>query len=192
MPSERFSTTPVLETGRLLLRGLEDGDVDALYEVNADPQVARYLPRPAMRAREEAVAMLERCRRYVAEGTGLTWGVALKPEGRVIGTVVLFDFNEQCAYAQTGYVLGRAHWGRGLMHEAMTRLVEHAFGAMDLRRLEADVDPRNLASLRVVERLGFVREGLLRERWVVEGEISDSVVLGLLRREWAARTSQAR
>jgi RimJ/RimL family protein N-acetyltransferase len=70
------------------------------------------------------------------------------------------------------------------MHEALKALVSHAFETMNLRRLEADVDPRNGASIRSLERLGFQREGFLRERWHVNGEIQDAHFYGLLRREW--------
>jgi RimJ/RimL family protein N-acetyltransferase len=66
----------------------------------------------------------------------------------------------------------------------LTILLDYAFRALGLRRLEADVDPRNSGSMRVLERLGFRHEGLLRERWKVNGELQDSVLLGLLEREW--------
>ena len=69
----------------------------------------------------------------------------------------------------------------------VTAVVDYAFGPLDLRRLEADIDPRNQASLRALERIGFTREGLLRERWQVGDEISDTVFLGLLARDWRAR-----
>ncbi|MEQ1832836.1 MAG: GNAT family protein, partial [Candidatus Eisenbacteria bacterium] len=85
----------------------------------------------------------------------------------------------------------RRHWGQGSLHEALTAVVGDAFGPLGLRRLEADIDPRNMASVRALERLGFAREGLLRERWVVADEISDSVLMGLLAREWRERTAPA-
>jgi RimJ/RimL family protein N-acetyltransferase len=73
------------------------------------------------------------------------------------------------------------------MHEALTAVIDYAFGPLGLRRLEADTDPRNGASLRTLERLGFTREGLLRERWQVGDEIPDSALWGLLAREWRER-----
>jgi RimJ/RimL family protein N-acetyltransferase len=79
------------------------------------------------------------------------------------------------------------------MYEAASALVEHAFGTLELRRIEADIDPRNVASARLLERLGFVREGLLRERWMVGDEVSDSALYGLLdrdRRQPAYRTDR--
>ena len=72
-------------------------------------------------------------------------------------------------------------------HEALVAVVDYAFGPLGLRRLEADTDPRNEASNRALERLGFVREGVLRERWRVADEISDTFLFGLLAREWHAR-----
>ena len=105
----------------------------------------------------------------------------------MLGHTALFNFNEQSGRADIGYGLARAHWGQGVMNEALTAIVDYGFGPLGLRRLEADIDPRNLASLRALERLGFEREGLLRERWVVADEISDSVLMGLLARTWRER-----
>lgn len=74
------------------------------------------------------------------------------------------------------------------MREALTALIDHAIGTLRLHRLEADVDPRNERSVRLLDRLGFVREGLLRERWLEAGEVQDAVFYGLLAREWLEST----
>ncbi|MCW5633588.1 MAG: GNAT family N-acetyltransferase [Rubrivivax sp.] len=111
------------------------------------------------------------------------------PEGpAIVGTVSLFAFDAGNQRAEIGYILGPHAWGRGLMHEALQALVGYAFGALGLRRLEADIDPRNERSGLSLERLGFRREGLLRERWCVAGEVSDSALYGLLAREWRERS----
>ena len=73
---------------------------------------------------------------------------------------------------------------QGYMREALSALLDHAFGELDLNRIEADTDPRNERSTRLLERLGFVKEGLFRERCIVDGEVSDAAMYGLLRREW--------
>jgi len=83
-----------------------------------------------------------------------------------------------------GYILNRKYWGKGLMTEALTCLLNHAFDTLDLHRLEADTDPDNSASLAVLEKLGFQREGYFRERWFVHGKWHDSVMLGLIRSEF--------
>jgi RimJ/RimL family protein N-acetyltransferase len=114
----------------------------------------------------------------------LQWGVSTQDEDRVVGTCTLAHLDLGQGRAEVGFALHPAHWGRGLMRAALRTLIGHAFATLGLRRLEADVDPRKLRSLHALEALGFRREGLLRERWLVEGEIQDSVLLGLLRSEW--------
>ena len=178
------NTLPVINTPRLVLRWISENDIDGLYDVFSDPQVMRYWSTPPLPNREAAAAM----QREIAEGnlrdTMIKWGLALRESNHVIGTTTLFNLNLDNGRAELGYAMGRAYWGKGYMHEALQALLSHAFDVLELRRLEADVDPRNAASIRTLERLGFQREGFLRERWHVNGEIQDALFYGLLRREW--------
>jgi RimJ/RimL family protein N-acetyltransferase len=166
------------------MRWASEDDVDALYEVFSDPRVMRYWSSGPLPNREAAAAM----QRDIAEGnrqdTMWKWGLALRETNKLIGTVTLFHLNLSNGRAEIGYAMGSAYWGNGYMNEALTALIIHAFDVLNLRRLEADVDPRNTPSVRTLERLGFQREGFLRERWHVGGELQDALFYGLLRREW--------
>ena len=144
-----------------------------------------------MRDIAEARASVERAKGFFPERVALRWSISRPADDRMIGHLSLFSFSEQSGRAEIGYGLARPHWGQGFMHEALIAVVDYAFGPLDLRRLEADIDPRNHASLRALERLGFAREGLLRERWQVGDEISDSALMGLLAHEWRARSDPA-
>ena len=186
----RPAAFPVISTARLELRASTPADVDQIFAIFSDPEVTRYWSTPPMRSRDEAAAMVERAATHLAAGSGMSWVVCRREDARVMGTCSLFHFHEQNDRAEIGYGLGRTYWGNGHMSEALTALIEYAFAGMDLRRLEADTDPRNAASIRLLERLGFSREGLLRERWVVAGVVSDSLLLGLLRSEWMARAAK--
>src|SRR4030095_15429240 len=101
-----------------------------------------------------------------------------------IGNATLHHFHEASRRAEIGYAPLGPFWGQGSMHEALQALLAYAFERLDLNRLEADIDPRNAASARSLERLGFRKEGHLRERWIVNGEVSDTGFYGLLRSEW--------
>ncbi|MCC6595314.1 MAG: GNAT family N-acetyltransferase, partial [Rhodanobacteraceae bacterium] len=101
-------------------------------------------------------------------------------------TCSLFALSRDHARAELGYALRPAYWRQGLATQMLTLALGHAFTALGLLRIEADVDPLNLASCRLLERLGFVREGLLRERWRVGGATQDSALYGLLARDWRA------
>jgi RimJ/RimL family protein N-acetyltransferase len=177
---------PTLETRRLRLRALGAGDVPALFGVFSDPQTMRYWSRPAMRNPSEAEELLREIGRLAASRTLFQWGLALREDDVVIGTCTLAWLDWTHRRAELGYALGSPHWRRGFMGEALPALIEHAFGALALRRLEADVDPRNEPSLRLLDKLGFKREGYLRERYDVNGELQDTALFGLLARERAA------
>jgi len=178
------NSLPVIKTSRLVLRWISEDDVDSLYEIFSHPEVMRYWSRTALPHREAAAVM----QREIAEGNlndaMWKWGLALADSNKLIGTCTLFNLSLSNGRAEIGYALSRACWGKGYMNEALTALVKHAFEVLQLRRLEADVDPRNDASIRTLERLGFQREGYLRERWHVGGEIQDALFYGLLKREW--------
>lgn len=178
---------PTLDTKRLVLRPLGDADVPALFAIFSDPEAMRYWSRTAMRDVAEAAEMLDEIRRCAEGGALYQWGIARREDDLVIGTCTLYRIEREHRRAEIGYILRRDHWGRGLAHEALTALVEYAFGAFELHRIEADIDPRNAASIRSVERLGFKVEGHLRERYRVGGEIQDSLIYGLLEPEWRAR-----
>ena len=177
-------TLPVITAERVVLRWVSENDIDSLYEIFSDPQVARYWSGPPYSSREDAVNLQREIATSNENNTMLKWGLALRDTDKLIGTATLFHLNFDNGRAEVGYAMGRAHWGNGYMNEALQALLSHAFEVMNLRRLEADVDPRNAASIRTLERLGFQKEGYLRERWHVNGEIQDAIFYGLLRREW--------
>lgn len=183
-PAFEGGRLPVLRTPRLALRGPEERDVQALFAVFGDPQVTRYTTRPALADLDAARDFLAFIHHGLAAQEAWTWGVCRADEDRLLGTVTLFDLQPPQRRAEVGYIFGRASWGHGYAVEAMTALVDFAFHTLGLRRLEADADPRNKGSLRVLERLGFAREGLLRERWMIGGEAQDTAIHGLLARTW--------
>jgi RimJ/RimL family protein N-acetyltransferase len=169
------------------LRPLNDGDVDDIFGVFGDPDVMRYWSFPAFRERAQAEGLIEEIRQRFATRTFVQWGIARREDGVVLGTCSLFRIEPVHRRAEIGFALRRGDWGRGLAGEAVATALEFAFGPLDLIRIEADVDPRNDRSIRLLERLGFQREGYLRNRYIVAGEIQDTLFLGLLRDEWSAR-----
>lgn len=166
------------------MRWASEDDVDALYEIFSDPRVMRYWSSGPLANREAAAAMQREIVQHNLSDTQMKWGLALRDTNKLIGTVTLFNLSRSNGRAEIGYAMGSAYWGKGYMNEALTGLIVHAFDVMNFRRLEADVDPRNNASIRTLERLGFQREGFLRERWHVGGELQDAYFYGLLKREW--------
>lgn len=175
---------PVMRATRVHLRPLAEPDLPALFEVFSDPEVMRYWSTPRLVDMRDAAALLEDIRRGFQERRFFQWGIEYDVERAVIGTCTLFNWDARHGRAELGFALARRVWNRGLALEAVDRVVRFGFEDLGLHRLEADADPRNAASLRVLRRLGFQVEGLLRERYRQEGEMQDAVLLGLLRTEW--------
>ena len=179
---------PTLPGERVRLRALEPRDAPAQVPIYGDPEVARYGFAPPMKDEADGLALVELAARLVRERTIFHWCVASATDDEAIGHATLFHLEVEHGRAEVGYSLRRDLWGRGLVTEALGVLIGFAFERLDLRRLEADADPRNVGSIRVLEKHGFQREGYLRERWSQAGEIQDGVFLGLLRREWTRPT----
>ena len=181
----------ILQTPRLTLRLPVAADADAVFAMRSDPVVQRYGSHAPWTDRSEASAWIARCERGMAAGEHAQFAIERREDGAVVGTCVLYALDIPCRRAEVGYALVASEWGKGYANEAVTSLLDWGFDHLDLNRVEADIDPRNVPSARALERLGFVREGHLRERWIVAGEVSDSWLYGLLRAEWKARRAAA-
>jgi ribosomal-protein-alanine N-acetyltransferase len=178
-----------LHTERLLLRPLTQADAPDLYELRSDPRVMRYHSTMPWQSVELAHALIERDQKAMVEGEYARFGIQRLGDGKFLGSCGLFNLDQQCRRAEIGYELNFAAWGFGYVHEALMKLIAFGFTEMNLNRIEADVAPRNERSARCLERLGFQKEGHLRERWIVGDEVSDSWIYGLLLSEWQAHES---
>lgn len=176
-----------LTAQRVTLRFLTAADAPAIYAIFSDGDVMRFWSRPPMADQHEADAHVRDVCAGYRSGDSVQLGIERNADRALIGTCTLFHFHWTSRRAEVGYALARSAWGQGLMHEALRALVTYAFNGLDLNRLEADIDPRNVSSARTLDRLGFRKEGHLRERWIVNGEVSDTDLYGLLRIDWPAR-----
>ncbi|MES2900714.1 MAG: GNAT family protein [Pseudomonadota bacterium] len=173
-----------LNTERLALRFFEEGDAAALYAIFSDVKVMRYWSSSAWTTMEEAHESVREAQAAYTDGSSLRLGIVLRDSGELIGYINLYAIYHANRRCDIGYALAQPHWGNGYLAEAMRAVIEHGFAAMDLNRIEADIDPRNTASEKLLERMGFQKEGYMRERWIVNGEICDTAFYGLLRSEW--------
>lgn len=190
MPPAAIPDIPELAGPRLRLRALDARDADALFALRSDERAMRYWSEPPWREHAQAVAHVERMQHERRHCEFYPW-VATLDDDVLIGTCSLFALSREHARAEVGYALRPQWWGRGFAQEMLRLALAHAFDTMVLHRIEADIDPDNTASCRLVERMGFTREGLLRERWRVGGGVQDTALYGLLAREWHKRSRAA-
>ena len=181
-PDQLGDHLPTLHGDDLVLRWMTTEDVPALRAIFSDADVVRFMSIAQLTSQDATLAFLDRIHNGFDGGTLYQWGVQL--EEAIVGTCTVASINRDHRRAELGFALAKRFWGRGLMRQALPRVVDFAFERLHLHRIEADTDPRNVASMRVLERLGFQQEGFLRERYFQFGEAQDAVVFGLLRREW--------
>ncbi len=174
-------TLPILSTKRLRLRPLQVDDADALHPAFADEDLLQWWSSGPHKTVAET-------RDYVAqncEGTRWqTWAITTIQEDVALGWVVLIRSEDRPNVREIGYILNRAVWGKGIAREAVSRTIQYGFEELDLRRIYADVDPDNLASIKLLKILGFQQEAHLRQEWETHIGIRDSLIFGLLRDDW--------
>jgi RimJ/RimL family protein N-acetyltransferase len=172
-------TAPTLASERLILRQLKLDDAPALFDVLSDDEVMRYWS-------SGPHAHIEETKSYIAwnaeiDSDHVCWAITLD-EKVALGWVILLPHRKDSF--ELGYILGRSHWGKGYAYEAACMALDHAFVNLAARRVMADTDPDNIGSIRLLEKLGFQREGYLREEWETHIGTRDSLIFGILRSEW--------
>lgn len=177
MPLPDFSP---ITTDRLRIVPIAEALIDDLAAVNGDPAVTEHLPYATWTSREDGLAWLARMKTLETSGTARQLALTLKDSGHAVGTLLLFKYEEGSRRLEIGYALARAYWAKGLMHEALAAACRFAFDELGCRRLEAEVNPSNGASCKLLVRLGFQLEGRLRQRWSAKGRTYDTNLYGLL------------
>ncbi len=174
---------PSLETDRLLLRPLADQDLEFVYRHFSDPEVTRYL------LDEEPVRTLQQAREIIdfyAEPSSKSynrWIILRKSDELPIGTCGYHKWAKRHFRAEIGYDLSPAAWGQGYMHEALRAALRHGIEGMGLNRIDALVYTENDRSIRLLQKLGFQNEGLLRDYFYLNGKFYDHYLYSLLRSE---------
>jgi ribosomal-protein-alanine N-acetyltransferase len=178
------STFPVLTTERLTLREPLLSDAPDLFIVGRDPEVQKYNA-PIMKTVAESEALIEEVRTEYAKREGISWAVILTNSDTPLGLFGFYHWSHYHRRAEVGYALARAYWGQGIGTEAVRAIVRFGFDHMNLHRVYAGTIADNHESVRMLEKIGFIREGTKRESsWEDDGTFHDSAMYGILSREY--------
>jgi RimJ/RimL family protein N-acetyltransferase len=177
-------STPSFKTARLLLRPFAERDAEAIFSLQSNVRVLRYWDSTPWTEHVRADAFIAECRKMEEDGSGARFAIEIRANRVFVGWCSMFRWNPIYRSLGIGYCFDEPAWGKGYATEAVHAMLEWAYGALDLNGVEAELDTRNAASARVLENLGFEREGLKRDDCIVSGEVSDTWIYGLLRRDW--------
>lgn len=174
-----------METSRLLLRPLNEGDVDAVFEYCSDPEMATFTTWQPHQTKQDSVALVEYARGNYKRGLSEPYGIAFKNNpSKIVGTVGWFWNTKLHKSIEIAYALARPFWGQGLMVEAAKGLINEALNKNDIHRISSRCISENKASQRVMEKLGMRFEGTLRQSMFVKGKFVDITHLSMTRQDW--------
>lgn len=183
MKKSIFSEFPEIITDRLILREINQEDAESIYKILSDPDVIKYDSFELFTEIEQAENLIKWFSEDFNQKQSIFWGICLKENSEIIG-FCRCKLEILGVRASIGYDLNRDFWNMGIMTETLKAVTMYAFNTADINRIEATVATQNSASVRVLEKLGFVKEGILRERSYMSGTYHDMVMLSLLKREY--------
>jgi ribosomal-protein-alanine N-acetyltransferase len=175
-----FNPFPSLTTERLNLRRIRNEDVEEIFFFRSDKQMQQFLDRDPVASVEEAIDWIKMVNESIEENQSITWGVALKTEATLIGTISFWNVKKEHHRAEIGYALHPSLQGKGFMQEAMDAVLNYGFKIMKLHSVEANVNPANAKSIKLLERNNFIREAYHRENYYYNGRFLDSAIYSLI------------
>lgn len=184
MKDELFEKNLILESERLVLRPLEEKDAENVFEIFSDTEVMRYYDLLPFKSMEEAHRQTRFFMQALADRTMIRWGIVLKENEKLVGTCGLFAFSDADKKAELGYELNRNYQRRGIMSEALPLVLDFAFSNSDINRIEAFIEIPNTASQLLAGKLGFIKEGEMRDYELCRGQLIDITLWALLRQDW--------
>lgn len=174
-----FHPFPVLTTDRLILRKIEESDLEELYQMRTDPDVMRYINKEPQ-TREIVAGVIKQMHANWQNNDSINWAVTLKDDPRLIGSFGFWRTEKENHRAEIGYMLAKTHWRKGYLNEAMQAGLDYAFREMKLHSIEANINPDNDASRKLLQKFGFQQEAYFKENYYFNGTFIDSVIFSLL------------
>ena len=187
-----FKPFPLIETERLRLRKISRKDVNEIFFLRSDKRVLHYLDKAPAKTKKDAYDFIKIVHDAEKNVDGITWGITLKNIEKIIGTIGFWRMQKEHYRAEIGYILHPDYWGKGITQEAMTAVIKYGFEVMKLHSIEANVNPDNAASIRLLEKNGFVREAYFKENYYFDGKFLDSAIYSLIISDHIKRNNDVR
>jgi [ribosomal protein S5]-alanine N-acetyltransferase len=173
-----FPHFPILTTDRLILRKVITTDAESVYKLRNDPKTVEYTARPPYQNIQEAIAMVDKMEESYLQSEGISWAITLKNSDTMIGGIGFWRLIREHYRAEIGYSLLFPFWNQGIMSEALAVVLDFGFNQMGIHSVEANLNPNNLPSERILLKSGFVKEGYFRENYYFNGRFDDTLTYG--------------
>lgn len=185
-----FNSFPTIETNQLILRKIEPEDATNLFEFLSDIAVNQYMINNPYENIVQVQRLINGMQQCFESKQKIRWGIAKKGINKIIGYCGYHAFNELNLTGEINFCLSKAHWGQGIMTEAIGAMVHFGFEKLQLNRIEAKVMPQNTSSFKVLEKAGFQKEGLIRQGLLKNHTFHDLCLYSILKNDHCAESSQ--
>ena len=172
-----------IKTERLILREIVNDDVKEIFEIFSDEDVTKYDWFVPIKDTNTALKFIQHYKEEFDNKEEITWGIALKETNELIGICCLGDFELDSRRAEIGYDIKKTEWNKGYATEALKAVVLYGLCNMNLNRIEAFITPGNDASVKVLKKIGFTQEGIVRERDLIKGKLEDGIIMSMLKKD---------
>ena len=177
-----FSPFPEIQTERLLLRRMTTNDAEEILYLRSNDDVMKYIDRERTKSIEDAKSFLDKIDASLNSNNGIMWGISLKENpGKLIGNIGYWRLIKEHFRAEVGYMLHPSFWKKGIMKEALLRVIDFAFDEMNLHSIEANINPGNAASAMLLESTGFIKEAYFKEDFFFNGAFHDTIIYSRLK-----------
>lgn len=175
-----FLPFPTLETEGLILRKVTMADSQDVLTLRGDIDAMRYIGKPISTTFDEARDLITRIQDGLENNTAIGWAISLKNNPQLIGTIGFHQIDKHHHRAEIGYMLLPKFWNKGLMSEAITKVIDYGFNTMKLHSIQANIDPNNKVSAAILKKFNFVSEAYFKENFFFNGKFMDSEIVSLL------------
>ena len=179
-----FKDFPKFETERFILRKGIVNDCKDIFALYSNEKVVKYLPLKLFDSVEDAIDEINWYEKIFKEQIGLRWVIEEAKTKKVIGTCGYLNYEKEHNRIEIGYDLNPEYWGKGIMQEALSSIIHFAFTSMGINKIEAKIEPENTSSIRLLEKLNFCQEGVLRQHEFEKGKYVDLVIFSILKSEY--------
>jgi ribosomal-protein-alanine N-acetyltransferase len=180
MNEKVFEPFPILETERIFLRQIKDDDIPSIYRFYSGRETLKNIARDFYTTKEQAVEKVNLLQDNYEEKKGIWWAFTQKPKDEFIGFGGLFEISKESNKAEIGYGLLPEYWGNGIMSEVVEKLIDFGFNEMKLHKIYGRITPGHIASIRVLEKFGFRKEGVLRDDEFAQNLYFDTAIYSLI------------
>lgn len=175
---------PKMEMERLILRKITIDDVNDIFEYASIPDVTTFVLWDTHKTKEDSIDFVKFSDEQFNSNTSIIWGIVIKSEKKLIGTIDLRNWNTIHNCGEIGYVISKKYWNKGYVSEAMKAVIKFGFEELHLNRIEAHCEEENIGSWRVMEKCGMKYEGTLREKVFIKERFRSMKMYSILKREW--------